>query len=82
MNVKKYTAAIHNMYELTQPEAKTTLIEYISYTDQVSTGYRVESKFLHAKTVENMSKFVGLELVSVHPTLDRTVIVTYHFQEA
>jgi intergrase/recombinase len=78
-NVKAYTAIIKSCYGQTNLGHLPTLIEYIEYTDKTETGYRVESKSLTMDTIQNMQFNERLILVSIFPTLDRTLIATYHF---
>jgi hypothetical protein len=78
-NVKYYTKEIKDTYKLSQ-EKLPTLIEYIEYIDNTDKGYRVESKNLFNDTIEQLDKHLNLKLVSIHPTLDRTVIATYHYK--
>lgn len=79
MNKSRQTDNIMGVYAIWQ-EVKPTLIEYIEYIDKTATGYRVESKMLAHETIKHMESFLDLELITVHPTLDRTLIATYHFK--
>jgi hypothetical protein len=78
-NVKAYTEIIKNCYAQTNKGNKPTLIEYIEYVNSTETGYRVESKGLTMDTIQNLQFNERLMLVSIFPTLDRTLIATYHF---
>jgi len=79
-NVKYFTKEIQDTYQVLNHN-KPSLIEYIEYFDSKDKGYRVESKNLFSDTIEQLEKHLNLELVSIHPTLDRTVLATYHFKE-
>ena len=79
-NVNYFTSEINDIYKSSQKQ-KPTLIEYIEYIDNTDKGYRVESKNLLSDTIEQLEKHLNLRIVSIHPTLDRTVLATYHFRE-
>jgi|ERR1043165_3607950 hypothetical protein len=79
--LRNTTEAIEGIYTISQPERKALLVEYIEYTDKPETGFRVESKNLEYDTVLRMMLAFDLQLVNVFPTLDRSVIATYHYMK-